>query len=83
MFQGQPDGYLGLSLKARRETARVSQPKRVLRGASLYALGDRTDGVYLLREGLIWLEGPRSGEGEPATLGVVGPGGLFGEEALV
>jgi len=72
-----------LSLEARREVARVFQPKRVLRGTPLYALGDRADGVYLVREGLVWLEGPRSAEGEPATLGVVGPGGLFGEEALV
>ncbi|RTH14320.1 transcriptional regulator, partial [Thermus scotoductus] len=63
-----------LSLEARREMARVFQPKRALRGTSLYALGDRADGVYLVREGLVWLEGPRSAEGEPATLGVVGPG---------
>lgn len=72
-----------LSLEARREVARVFQPKRVLRGTSLYALGDRAEGVYLVREGLIWLEGPKSQEGEPATLGVVGSGGLLGEEALV
>ncbi|RTI21928.1 hypothetical protein CSW19_05315 [Thermus scotoductus] len=61
-----------LSLEARREMARVFQPKRALRGTSLYALGDRADGVYLVREGLVWLEGPRSAEGEPATLGVLG-----------
>ncbi len=67
-----------LSLEARREAARVFQPKRVLRGAPLYAPGQRVDGVYLVREGLIWLEGPRSAEGEPATLGVVGPGGFLG-----
>ncbi|GAB5603353.1 Crp/Fnr family transcriptional regulator [Thermus sp. FJN-A] len=72
-----------LPLEARREVARVFQPLRVRRGAVLYALEDRVDGVYLVREGLLWLEGPGGGEGDPATLGVVGPGGLLGEEALV
>jgi CRP/FNR family cyclic AMP-dependent transcriptional regulator len=38
------------------------------------------EGLYLVREGFIWLGDARV---EPATLGVVGPGGLFGEEALV
>jgi CRP/FNR family cyclic AMP-dependent transcriptional regulator len=72
-----------LPLEARREAARVFQPLRVRRGAVLYALGDRVEGVYLVREGLVWLEGPRSPAGEPATLGVAGPGELLGEEALV
>lgn len=72
-----------LPLEARREAAKVFQPLRLRRGAALYALGDRADGVYLVREGLFWLEGPRSPTGESATLGVVGPGELLGEEALV
>jgi CRP/FNR family cyclic AMP-dependent transcriptional regulator len=38
------------------------------------------EGLYLVREGFIWLGDAGV---EPATLGVVGPGGLFGEEALV
>ncbi|MDW8016801.1 MAG: Crp/Fnr family transcriptional regulator [Thermus sp.] len=72
-----------LAPEARREAARVFQPLRVRRGAPLYALGDPVDGLYLVREGFLWLEGPRSPTGEAATLGVVGPGGLLGEEALV
>ncbi|GAA6756307.1 transcriptional regulator [Thermus sp. 2.9] len=72
-----------LPLEARRELARIFLPLRVRRGATLYALGDGVDGVYLVREGLLWLEGPRSATGEAASLGVVGPGGLLGEEALV
>jgi len=72
-----------LGLEARKAVAQAFQPLRVRRGTALYALGDRADGVYLVREGLVWLEGPRSSAGEPSTLGVVGPGGLLGEEALV
>ncbi|TBH20870.1 Crp/Fnr family transcriptional regulator [Thermus thermamylovorans] len=75
--------FQGLALEARREVARVFQPLRVRRGAVLYVPGDRVDGAYLVRTGLLWLEGPRSPLGEPATLGVVGPEGLLGEEALV
>ncbi|WP_347241699.1 Crp/Fnr family transcriptional regulator [Thermus sp.] len=72
----------GLPPEARKEAAGVFQPLRVRRGALLYAEGDRADGLYLVREGLLLLErlGPAE---EPATLGVVGPGELLGEEALV
>lgn len=72
-----------LALEARREAAKAFQPLRVRRGVRLYAPGDRVDGVYLVREGLFWLEGESPSGEEPATLGVVGPGGLLGEEALV
>jgi CRP-like cAMP-binding protein len=71
-----------LGLEARQAAARAFQPLRVRRGAVLYREGEAADGLYLVREGLVWLE--RSGLGEEAaTLGVVGPGGLLGEEALV
>jgi len=71
-----------LSLEAQKAALRAFQPLRVRRGTRLYAQGDRADGLYLVREGWVWLE--RSGPlEEPATLGVVGPGGLLGEEALV
>ncbi|WP_117237503.1 Crp/Fnr family transcriptional regulator [Thermus sediminis] len=70
-----------LSPKARQAAARAFQPLRVRRGSALYREGDGADGLYLVREGLVWLE--RSAGAEPATLGVVGPGGLLGEEVLV
>jgi len=70
-----------LSPKARQAAARTFQPLRARRGSVLYREGDGVEGLYLVREGWVWLE--RSGVSEPATLGVVGPEGLFGEEALV
>lgn len=71
-----------LPLEAQKAALRAFQPLRVRRGARLYAEGDRADGLYLVREGWVFLE--RSGPlEEAATLGVVGPGGLLGEEALV
>ena len=69
-----------LGPKARQAAARAFRPLRVRRGSVLYREGDEVEGLYLVREGFIWLGDARV---EPATLGVVGPGGLFGEEALV
>jgi CRP-like cAMP-binding protein len=69
-----------LGPKARQAAARAFRPLRVRRGSVLYREGDGVEGLYLVREGWVWLERP--GVSEPATLGVVGPGGLFGEEAL-
>ncbi|AFV75696.1 cAMP-binding protein [Thermus oshimai JL-2] len=72
--------FQGLGLEARREAARVFQPLRVRRGEVLYREGDPADGVYLVRQGLVWLHAE---EGEGLTLSLLGPGDLFGEEALV
>ncbi|GGN04153.1 transcriptional regulator [Thermus composti] len=73
-----------LPLEARQAAAKVFRPRRVRRGEVLYRPGDKVDGVYWVREGIFWLEGPGSPDGEEAdALGVVGPGGLLGEEALV
>ena len=69
-----------LGLEARQAAARAFRPLRVRRGSVLYREGDEVEGLYLVREGFIWLGDAGV---EPATLGVVGPGGLFGEEALV
>jgi CRP/FNR family transcriptional regulator, cyclic AMP receptor protein len=69
-----------LGPKARQAAARAFRPLRVRRGSVLYREGDEVEGLYLVREGFIWLGDAGV---EPATLGVVGPGGLFGEEALV
>jgi CRP/FNR family cyclic AMP-dependent transcriptional regulator len=69
-----------LGPKVRQAAARAFRPLRVRRGSVLYREGDEVEGLYLVREGFIWLGDARV---EPATLGVVGPGGLFGEETLV
>ncbi|SDE39387.1 cAMP-binding domain of CRP or a regulatory subunit of cAMP-dependent protein kinases [Thermus arciformis] len=71
-----------LSPEAQKAALQAFRPLRVRRGGRLYAEGDRADGLYLVREGWVFLERPGPLEG-PATLGVVGPGGLLGEEALV
>lgn len=73
--------FQGLGLEARREAARVFQPLRVRRGEVLYREGDLADGVYLVRQGLVWLHAEAEGEG--LTLALLGPWDLFGEEALV
>mgnify|MGYP003892996185 FL=1 len=71
----------GLSLEARQEALKVFRPLRLRRGAVLFAPGDPVDGVYLVRQGLVGLHRPGPGL-EEGVLDVVGPGGVFGEEAL-
>jgi len=71
---GKPKGLL-------EELERLCQMRDYRRGESIYLLGDPSDSVYLVKRGRVKLS-LISETGRKLVLSLLGPGELFGEEAL-
>jgi CRP-like cAMP-binding protein len=75
MFRGMDDALLS-------RLARLSQTHRLAAGALLFQQGEEGDALYGIAEGLIriWVSGDG---GKELTLGLLEPGDVFGEIALL
>lgn len=63
--------------------ARALKPRRFRRGEVVFHAGDPGDALFVVVDGQVKITLPAADGSEPAILATVGPGGFFGELALL
>jgi len=76
LFTGLDDGSLGL-------VAAALRPRRFRRGETVFHAGDPGDALFIVESGQVKITLPPDDGSEPAILTTIGPGGFFGELALL
>ncbi|MGK2850283.1 MAG: Crp/Fnr family transcriptional regulator [Candidatus Limnocylindrales bacterium] len=76
LFAGLDDGSLGI-------VAAALRPRRFRRGETIFHAGDPGDALFVVASGQVKITIPPDGGSEPAILTTIGPGGFFGELALL
>lgn len=76
LFAGLDDGSLGI-------VAAALRPRRFRRGETIFHAGDPGDALFVVASGQVKITIPPDDGSEPAILTTIGPGGFFGELALL
>jgi CRP/FNR family cyclic AMP-dependent transcriptional regulator len=76
LFAGLDDESLGL-------VAGALRPRRFRRAETVFHAGDPGDALFIVAEGQVKITLPPDDGSEPAILTTIGPGGFFGELALL
>jgi CRP/FNR family cyclic AMP-dependent transcriptional regulator len=76
LFTGLDDATLGL-------VAAALRPRRFRRGETVFHAGDPGDALFIIERGQVKITLPPDDGSEPAILTTIGPGGFFGELALL
>lgn len=76
LFAGLDDASLGL-------VAAALRPRRFRRGETIFHAGDPGDALFVVASGQVKITIPPDDGSEPAILTTIGPGGFFGELALL
>ncbi len=76
LFAGLDDASLGL-------VAGALRPRRFRRGETVFHAGDPGDALFIVESGQVKITLPPDDGSEPAILTTIGPGGFFGELALL
>lgn len=76
LFVGLDDGSLGI-------VAAALRPRRFRRGETIFHAGDPGDALFVVASGQVKITIPPDDGSEPAILTTIGPGGFFGELALL
>ena len=63
--------------------AAALRPRRFRRGETVFHAGDPGDALFIVAEGQVKITLPADDGSEPAILTTIGPGGFFGELALL
>lgn len=73
----------GLDDRARRELEAAGRVREVARGASVHRGGEPADALYVVVSGACEIVAVRRGDTKESVIRRVGPGEVFGEEAIV
>jgi CRP/FNR family cyclic AMP-dependent transcriptional regulator len=75
--------FAGLDDESLELVAAALRPRRYRRGETIFHIGDPGDALYIVASGLVKIVLPPDDGSEPAVLTSIGPGGFFGELALL
>lgn len=76
LFAGLDDASVAL-------VSATLRPRRFRRGETIFHIGDPGDALFVVTDGRVKITLPADDGSEPAILATIGPGGFFGELALL
>lgn len=75
--------FAGLDEPSIAAVAAALRPRRFRRGETIFHSGDPGDALFVVRDGRVKITLPADDGSEPAILTTIGPGGFFGELAVL